>query len=206
MRWPPPRLALALSLATGLRIGAIALTREADLHLDPEPMRARATPGRGSGCRRRTASSSPRRSGGRAPISTCPFAACGGPVAGGAGAAARGRGGYAFPAAPAADGPNTVSKAWTDLAKAGAVPADTRRTTCGARCARMLGEIDHGGAFEDEERLIGHAVGQRGCADLDRGRRLARLRPIADAWGARLAAIAGGSPAQVAALPAGRRA
>jgi integrase len=31
-----PRLALMLSLATGLRIGAIALCRVADLYLDPE--------------------------------------------------------------------------------------------------------------------------------------------------------------------------
>ena len=33
---PGPRLVLALSLTTGLRIGALALTRVADLDLDPE--------------------------------------------------------------------------------------------------------------------------------------------------------------------------
>ena len=33
-----PRLVLMISLATGLRIGALALTRMADLYLDPEPI------------------------------------------------------------------------------------------------------------------------------------------------------------------------
>ena len=39
--------------------------------------------------------------------------------------------------------------------------------------------------------FLGHKVGGRGAA-YDRGRRLARLRPIANLWGARLAAIVGG--------------
>ena len=52
-----------------------------------------------------------------------------------------------------------------------------------------LGELDHPGSHEDEERLIGHAVGSVVARVYDRGRRLARLRPLAEAWGQRLEAI-----------------
>ena len=68
-----------------------------------------------------------------------------------------------------------------------------------------LGELDHGGSYEDEERLLGHTIGGAVAQAYDRGRRLARLRPLADAWGARLAAIVGAPPADVVALPLGGR-
>ena len=63
-----------------------------------------------------------------------------------------------------------------------------------------LGELDHGGSYEDEERLLGHTVGGAVAQAYDRGRRLARLRPLADAWGARLEAIVGAATADVVAL------
>jgi hypothetical protein len=61
----------------------------------------------------------------------------------------------------------------------------------------MVGELDHNGSYEDEERLLGHVVGGAVARTYDRGRRLARLRPLADAWAARLEAIVGGKQAEV---------
>ena len=54
-----------------------------------------------------------------------------------------------------------------------------------------LGELDHGGSYEDEERLLGHKVGSQVARVYDSGRRLARLRVISDCWGRRLSEIVG---------------
>ena len=66
-----------------------------------------------------------------------------------------------------------------------------------------LGELDHAGTWEDEERLLGHKLGGAVAQAYDRGRRLARLRPLADAWGARLEQIVSGPAAPVARLRGG---
>jgi integrase len=93
--------------------------------------------------------------------------------------------------------PATASRAWAHLAAAGAVPADTTAHDMRRTMRTMLGEIDHPGSFEDEERLLGHSIGSAVSRAYDRGRRLARLRPLADAWGTRLEAIVSGPPAEV---------
>ena len=95
--------------------------------------------------------------------------------------------------------PNTVSKAWRQLADAGGspIPSDTTAHDSRRTMRTHLGEIDHGGSYEDEERLIGHAVGSVVARTYDRGRRLARLRPLAEAWGQRLEAIVSRPPAPV---------
>lgn len=193
-----PRLALMLSLATGLRIGAIALTRVADLDLDPSPIvgardngptiRIPAEDGRKATVRER-------REGADLVLPLSPFAvalwrealAIGDPDRANVFCGHKGRPMSA----------NTVSKAWRDLP----TPDDTVAHDLRRTMRSHLGEIDHGGAYEDEERLIGHSVGNAVARTYDRGRRLARLRPLADAWGARLEQIVSGQTADVLAIP-----
>ena len=188
-----PRLVLMLSLATGLRIGAIALTRVADLDLDPTPIVGARDNGptiRIPAADGRKASARDRREGADLILPLSPLA-----VSLWREALALGRGGdHAFRGTK--DRPlsqNTVSKAWRLLdMPADSVAHDLRRTM-----RTHLGDMDHGGSYEDEERLLGHAIGNSVARAYDRGRRLARLRPLADAWGTRLEQIVSGSSAQI---------
>lgn len=196
---PRPRLVLALSLVTGLRIGALALTRIADLDLDPEPIvgardngptiRIPAEDGRKATARQR-------REGADLVLPLSPLA-----VALFREALALPRGAdreHVFPGHRGkALSVNTVSLAWAGLVQAGAAPAGTVAHDLRRTMRTGLGEIDHGGAYEDEERLIGHSVGSGVGKVYDRGRRLGRLRPLADAWGSRLAQIVSAPPAPV---------
>jgi integrase len=178
-----PRLVLMLSLATGLRIGAIALTRVADLDLDPEPIvgardhgptiRIPAEDGR-------KASARDRRQGADLILPLSPFAVSlwREAIALGRGEAHVFRGTKGRPLSV-----NTISKAWRLLD----MPPDTVAHDLRRTMRTHLGDMDHGGTFEDEERLLGHVVGSAVARAYDRGRRLARLRPLADAWGRRLA-------------------
>ncbi|MEJ8573473.1 tyrosine-type recombinase/integrase [Microbaculum marinum] len=188
---PAPRLVLMLSLVTGLRIGAIALTRVRDLDLDPVPLvgardngptiRIPAEDGR-----KMTAKD--RREGSDLVLPLSPLAARLFREA-----MTQGDGEHVFPGKPSGTplSPNTVSRAWRTLAdaKGSPVPSDATAHDLRRTMRTHLGEIDHGGAYEDEERLIGHRVGGTVARTYDRGRRLARLRPLADAWGTKLEAI-----------------
>ena len=93
-----------------------------------------------------------------------------------------------------------VTRAWGALVKRRAAPSDATPHDLRRSMRTHLGELDHGGSYEDEERLMGHAVGAAVAQAYDRGRRLAKLRPLADTWGERLAAIVGATPAEVVAL------
>jgi len=191
---PAPRLVLMLSLATGLRIGAIALTRVADLDLDPErivgardhgpTIRIQAKDGTKATARER-------REGADILLPLSSFAVGLWREA----LALRTReDDFVFEGKSAGEhlATGTVSKAWTAIP----VPADTVAHDLRRTMRTHLGDMDHGGTFEDEERLIGHSVGTAVQRTYDRGRKLARLRPLADAWGARLSAIVGAPAAQ----------
>lgn len=197
---PGPRMVLMISLATGLRVGAIALCRVADLDLDPEPVvgardhgptiRIPAEDGR-------KATAKARREGSDLIL----------PLSGMA--VALFREALALRRDPASphvfDGlkgkpllPATASAALRGLRKVSdAVPPDIRAHDMRRTMRSLLGEIDHGGAFEDEERLLGHVVGGSVARTYDRGRRLARLRPLAEAWAERLEQIVSAKPAEV---------
>lgn len=196
-----PRLVLALSLATGLRVGAVAATREADLHLDPEPV----VGARDSGPWIRLPaidgfkfSAKERREGADVHLPLSPLAVR---LWREALAARRGDGPYVFEGHRGGPlSPNTVSKAWTELAAAGVLPADTTAHDARRSMRTHLAEIDHPGGHDLEEMLIGHSVGSTVARTYDRARKLARLRPLADAWGARLAEIVAAPPPNVTRL------
>jgi integrase len=167
-----------LSLATGLRIGAVALTRVADLDLDPEPIvRARDNGPtiRIPAAEGRKASARERREGADLVLPLSPFA-----VSLWREALTLSRQGAEHVFSGTKGRPlstNTVSKAWRILA----TPADTVAHDLRRSMRTHLGDMDHGGTYEDEERLLRHSVGSAVARAYDRGRRLARLRPLADA-------------------------
>ncbi len=186
----PHRLVMALSLVTGARIGALALLDEADLELDPEPVvgardsgptfRIRAAEGR-------KATARDRREGADIVLPLSDLAVR---LFRAALAIRRGAGPHVFEARggkPLASG--GVTREWGKLVKAGFAPRDATAHDLRRTMRTHLGELDHGGADADEERLIGHRVGGAVQRTYDRGRRIARLRPLADAWGARLEMI-----------------
>lgn len=190
-----PRLVLALSLVTGLRIGAIALTRAADLDLDPEPVvgardngptiRIPAEDGRKATARER-------REGADLLLPLSPLAVA---LWREALALRDPDHPHVFAGKPRGTPLSvaTVSRAWRVLA----VPDDTVAHDLRRSMRTHLGEIDHGGTYEDEERLIGHSIGNAVARTYDRGRRLARLRPLADAWAQRLEQIVAAPAAPV---------
>ncbi len=90
-----------------------------------------------------------------------------------------------------------MTRAWGALVKRKAAPSDATAHDLRRSMRTHLGELDHGGSYEDEERLMGHAVGSRWRGPMIAAGGLARLRPLCDAWGARLAAIVGPATADV---------
>lgn len=161
MVWPalmdragPRFLALALSLVTGLRTGAITLTRVSDLDLDPvrtvgardfgPTIRIPAEDGR-------KATAAERRAGADMvlPLSALAVAL------------------FRRALAECSDGVNVfvsplggvqaqvaVSTGWAQLVEDGIAPVGTVAHDLRRTMRTGLGEIDHGGAYEDEERLV----------------------------------------------------
>jgi len=183
-----PRRILKLALMTGLRVGAIASLRVDDVDLDPvQIVGARDTgptitirAADGNKVRHRD-----RVSGNHTVLPLSPQAV----------AILRAQmdetdGPHLFPGyKDKSMSQNTVSQAWARLREAGAAPEDSVAHDLRRTFRTMLGDIDHPGSEEDEERLILHVVGSRVKRTYDRSRRLARLRPIADAIGAHIERI-----------------
>ena len=186
----PHRLVMALSLATGARIGALALIDETDLDLHPEPVvgarnsgptfRIRAAEGR-------KVNAKDRREGADLVLPLSPLAVR---LFETALAIRRGSGPHVFEArggAPLVSG--GVTREWGKLVASGLAPRGATAHDLRRSMRTHLGELDHVGTWEDEERLLGHKLGGAVAQAYDRGRRLARLRPLADAWGTRLEII-----------------
>jgi integrase len=197
----PHRLVLALSLVTGARIGAIALLDERDLDLDPEPVVGARDSGPTFTIRAaegRKATARDRREGADVVLPLAPLAV---ELFREALAIRRGGGPRVFEqrgGKPLASG--GVTRQWAALAGLGLAPPAATAHDLRRSMRSHLGEIDHGGDWADEERLLGHKLGGAVAQTYDRGRRLARLRPLANAWGKRLEAIVSAPPAGVAPL------
>jgi integrase len=204
LRAPGPykahRTVMALSLLTGARVGALALLDEADLDLDPEPVVGTRDSGptftiRAAEGRKVTARD--RREGADLVLPLAPMAVDllreALAVRRSGSAVFEQRGGKPLV-------PGGVTRAWGKLVADGLAPADATAHDLRRSMRTHLGELDHGGDWGDEERLLGHKLGGAVAQAYDRGRRLARLRPLADAWGARLAQIVAAPPAEVARL------
>ncbi|TMV06426.1 integrase family protein [Ruegeria sediminis] len=91
--------------------------------------------------------------------------------------------------------PNSCNQRWREVAPPDATPHDLRRTM-----RTWLGETMHPGGWHDEEMLIGHSVGNAVSGAYDHARRLARLRPITDAYATRLRSLLFGAGADVMSL------
>ena len=158
-----PRLVLMISLATGLRIGAIALTRMADLCVDPEPVVGARDNGpwlRVPAVDGAKFSAKERREGAELVVPLSAFSVA---LFREALALRRGAGAYVFEghrrqAAGAEHGKPGVAQAGRcgGLADPG---RHGRPRSAAHRCGRTSASSTIGGVYEDEERLIGHAVG-----------------------------------------------
>jgi integrase len=192
-----PRLVMALSLVTGLRLGALAGLRVDDLNLDPAQVGGLADNGptmtiRATDGAKFTAKE--RRSGVELVLPLSPLAVglfrqaleVGG-----------GQNGWVFPGnARNHVAVGTISRAWGEL---GLVPGTTTHDL--RRSARTgMDDLDEA-SHELAEALIGHKIGSTTARTYSHGKKLARLRPLADAWGRRLMSIVG-HEATVISLPA----
>lgn len=199
------RRILAISLATGMRIGAVAQARLEEVDTDPPVIvgardngptwRIPARDGTKARLRARVRGES-------LVVPLSPLSARLFREAIAARRESRRDSVFVFPSPSTrrGDGPvsaNSISGAWARLRVLGLAPDDTVAHDLRRTMRTELGDLDHPGGWHDEEQLIGHSVGGSVTRRYDRGRRLARLRALADAWGERLEAIVSAEPAEV---------
>ena len=182
------RLALKISLATGQRIGAVAMAREPDLDLDgtDDPELTDAGPRwliRGEpGAKAKRDRFLP-----LSPLAVALFREA---------LALPGRrtGGYVFrgKAAGSCLTQQSISRAWGMLREAEKVPADTTAHDLRRSARSIWPELKHGQPAEVLERVMGHAVGSKVERVYDRALWMQQQREVLEAWGRKLATIAKG--------------
>jgi integrase len=174
----PSGLVLQISLATGARIGAVALAAEGELELDGKldaDSDGRAV-WRIPGTVGRKASDTQ-----VLPLSPLAVAlwrrALTWP--------GRNRGDPVFPGRGTARplSANSVSAAWRMWRKAGLLPADASAHDLRRTARSFWSGLKHGQDRDTLERLLGHAVGGKMNRIYDRSLYLPQQRAVADAWG-----------------------
>jgi len=177
------RLLLKLSLVTGQRIGAVALTREPDLDLEgqDDPDLADSGPRwliRGeAGTKADHDRALP-----LPPLAVEMFRQA---------LALPGRkdGGHVFRGKKegAALSQQSISRAWAVLRKAGRVPAGTTPHDLRRTARTWWPDLAHDQEERIFERILGHAVGTNVSRVYDRALWLSQQRKVLDAWGRKLA-------------------
>lgn len=193
------RLLLKLSLATGQRIGAVALAREPDLDLDGQDDPDLADAGarwtiRGvAGAKAehdRVLPLSPLAVGLFRQALALPGRQAGGPV-------------FRGKKAGAALSQPSISRAWARLREAGKVPAGTTPHDLRRTARTWWPDLNHGQEERILERILGHAVGTKVSRVYDRALWLPQQRAVLDVWGRKLGAITSGG-AKVTPIEAAR--